>query len=226
MSSHDRASATATVGDDTGGRLTQAERSALSEQKLLDAAVDLIAEQGYSRTTLAQIGKRAGYSRGLAGHRFGSKDRLLQVLVRHVGERFRAELLEPVLGERRGLDAILLLCSTLLRGLREQGTVARAYYVLLAESLGPAAEIRDAVVVANRELRAFFQEALRQGITRGEITTEIDPARGAAILAGTMRGLALQWLIDETAFDLDEVDRDLNELVERTLGKRAGRPVS
>ena len=52
---------------------TQAERSATSDKALLDAAIDLILERGIEKTTLQAIGARAGYSRGLATYRFGSK---------------------------------------------------------------------------------------------------------------------------------------------------------
>jgi len=47
---------------------------------LLDAAADLIAEGGYEAMTLAAVGERAGYSRGLVTARFGSKDQLLEAL--------------------------------------------------------------------------------------------------------------------------------------------------
>src|ERR1700730_15554913 len=52
-----------------------------STRKMLQAAGDLIVEVGYHKMTLAAIGERAGYSRGLATMRFGSKKGLLQRLV-------------------------------------------------------------------------------------------------------------------------------------------------
>jgi len=40
---------------------------------MADAAVALICERGAAATTLSDIGVLAGYSRGLASYRFGSK---------------------------------------------------------------------------------------------------------------------------------------------------------
>ena len=54
-------------------RRTQAERTALSDARMFDAAMQLIVEQGTHATTLKEVGERAGYSRGLASSRFGSK---------------------------------------------------------------------------------------------------------------------------------------------------------
>ena len=50
------------------------ERSDLSTARLLDAAAELIEEGGYEAMTVAAVGERAGYSRGLVTARFGSKE--------------------------------------------------------------------------------------------------------------------------------------------------------
>ena len=65
---------------------TQAERTAESDARMLAAAVQLIVERGADGMTLKDVGEFAGYSRGLAGHRFGSKAGLFSALVRSVGE--------------------------------------------------------------------------------------------------------------------------------------------
>ena len=54
----------------------QEKRSALSDQRMFDSAIELINERGTAKTTLKDIGEFAGYSRGLASYRFGSKDAL------------------------------------------------------------------------------------------------------------------------------------------------------
>jgi AcrR family transcriptional regulator len=72
--------------------MTQAERTDLSDRLMLDAAIKLIVERGVERTTLREVGENAGYSRGLAGHRFGNKSGLLEFIVRTVGEDWLTEL--------------------------------------------------------------------------------------------------------------------------------------
>ncbi|HKC50872.1 MAG TPA: helix-turn-helix domain-containing protein, partial [Myxococcota bacterium] len=84
-------------------RPRQAERRTLSARRLLDAATQLIAEQGFSRTTLAQIGEKAGYSRGLVNERFGSKSELVRVLAGEFQTYFAHDRLEPALAHKRGL---------------------------------------------------------------------------------------------------------------------------
>src|SRR5262245_31645311 len=68
-------------------RRTQVERRHESEEALLDAAADLVAERGVERASLASIGTRAGASRGLPNHHFGSKDALVARLARRAQNR-------------------------------------------------------------------------------------------------------------------------------------------
>lgn len=70
-------------------RLTQAERTAISDGRMLDAAMALILERGTHNTTLREIGELAGYSRGLASNRFGSKDELFAELIQVFNERWK-----------------------------------------------------------------------------------------------------------------------------------------
>lgn len=68
--------------------LTQAERTERSDHLMLEAAVELILERGTRGTRLKEVGIRAGYSRGLAGQRFGSIENLFVFVLRRVGDEW------------------------------------------------------------------------------------------------------------------------------------------
>src|SRR3546814_12482747 len=91
--------------DSVPARRTQEERTALSDQRMTDAAVALIVEHGIAAATLAAIGERAGYSRGLVTHRFGTKARLLA----HLHDTFVADCIgrvQQAVGEHSGVEAL------------------------------------------------------------------------------------------------------------------------
>src|SRR5882757_351416 len=77
----------------TGPRTPEVRR-AEAEHRLIAAAADLVGELGPSKVTLANVGERAGYSRGLATHHFGSKGALMQRLVETVTSQFRDAIVE------------------------------------------------------------------------------------------------------------------------------------
>lgn len=55
----------------------QAERSAETRRRLLDATIDCLYERGYAGTTTAEIASRAGVSKGAHLHHFPTKEQLV-----------------------------------------------------------------------------------------------------------------------------------------------------
>lgn len=49
----------------------------------------------------------------------------------------------------------------------------------------------------NRNALAWFEQHIRIGIEQGDIAPDTDPETTAVILLGAMRGVMLQWLVDE-----------------------------
>jgi len=87
-------------------RPTQAERSALAEEKMVNATIELLNSAGLAGTTLIAIGELAGYSRGLASHHFGSKSGLFRKVLKQINAVWTRDLEQRVAG-KTGLSAIL-----------------------------------------------------------------------------------------------------------------------
>jgi AcrR family transcriptional regulator len=60
-----------------------------SRSAILDAAEQLFAEQGYEASSLAEVGLRAGVSRGTPGYFFGSKAELYRAVLERCFEEVR-----------------------------------------------------------------------------------------------------------------------------------------
>jgi AcrR family transcriptional regulator len=202
---------------------TQAERRAQSERRLLDAATKLIAEQGFSRTTLAQIGEKAGYSRGLVNERFGSKGELVRVLADEFQQYFAHDQLVPALAHKHGLEALLVTVDTYLDSVVRSGHLGRAYYELLGESIGLVPEIHATFVDADRALRAGVESTIRSAQRAGEIPKEVDVRAFAVVIVGLLRGIVLQWLLDPSGFDLAAVRVEIRRTLESAFARRGAR---
>lgn len=62
---------------DRSPRGLQAEKSASTRSRILDAAIECLIELGYARTTTVEVAERAGVSRGAMLHHYPSKSELL-----------------------------------------------------------------------------------------------------------------------------------------------------
>jgi len=90
-------------------RRTQEERSAQTQTRLCEAAVDLLAEIGYERLTTSLIAERAGVSKGAQAHHYPSKDDLLVAAYGHLLRRWdaRREAFERAHGPLATMEQLL-----------------------------------------------------------------------------------------------------------------------
>jgi len=82
---------------------TQAERTAQTTEKLLDATVGLLVERGYRNTSLPEICKRAGVSRGAQLHHYPTKEALVAAAIEHLLSRRVRELGERLANAPSGV---------------------------------------------------------------------------------------------------------------------------
>lgn len=126
-------------------RRTQRERSAESNERLLTAATELIAEKGFERTSLAEISRRAGYSHSMASMRYGSKEAVLDELLDDLLETgWEADVDRP-LGQT-GREQILVRIDLIISQIEDAPARVRALSVLLFESAGPFPGLRPRIV--------------------------------------------------------------------------------
>jgi AcrR family transcriptional regulator len=196
-------------------RRTQAERTAESDDKMLRAAMKLIGQRGYRGTSLAAIGEEAGYSRGLINERFGSKDGLLWVLVRKMMRVYGREV-KHTQGAVVGIESLWNLLDNHRRALELEDPI-RALYALMFEAMGPIPQLQPEFQKLHQGFRKDIERILRDGIAAKVIRADIDPVAQAALILGTMRGLAFQWLLDHAAFSLDAAYAELKQNLRRSL---------
>jgi AcrR family transcriptional regulator len=177
-----------------GRRRTQAERTALSDARMLDAAVGLIGQRGTAGTTLKEVGERAGYSRGLAGYRFGSKEGLFGFVVRAVGEEWLRELTR-VTRARVGIAAIEAALDAHKRFIADTPVHVRAFYVLWFESIGPRSEVKSVIERVHERRRRDVLDWIERGVVAGEIDPDVDALAVADHFCGAIVGIVYQWLV-------------------------------
>jgi AcrR family transcriptional regulator len=174
--------------------MTQPERSALSDARMADAAIALICERGAAATTLKDVGLRAGYSRGLASYRFGSKGGLWAFLIRTIGEEWLAELQQVVDGTT-GLETIHAAVDAHCRFLLESTERIRAFYVLWFESVGPDPSLRAVIIGAHARRQRDVEAWITGGIEAGTVRADVDVSSVAEQFCAAIIGIVYTWLI-------------------------------
>jgi AcrR family transcriptional regulator len=198
-------------------RRSQAERRDEAEQRLLAAAVRLVAEQGLERITLADVGEAAGYSRGLPAHYFGSKAGLTVALATHLIDGF-GQALGRTEHHPRGLQRLLGATAFYLDSAIREPTGARALSVLLGEGLANPL-ISERIAALNARSVKGFEVNLRAAVMAGEIRAEVDPRAQAILILAALRGTVSQWLLAPDAIDLAAVRDEFLVSLKRSLAR-------
>jgi AcrR family transcriptional regulator len=179
----------------------QQERSERSTARLLDAAAELVEEGGYEAMTLAAIGERAGYSRGLVTARFGSKDQLLAALVDRITRAWSHRNLLPRTVGQPGADGVLILIDAIRVQAERDPRALRTLYALMFEALGPNLALRRHFVEFHRTMRLDVAKLVRRGLRDGSVERGVDPTEEAVLVVAGLRGIAYQWRLDPDRFD-------------------------
>lgn len=177
-------------------RRSQAQRRAESEQRLIQACVELIVEQGLANTSLADIGHRAGASHALVNHRFGSKDELADRVIETATDYY-AQVAASRIGRRTGLEALLLVCDVYLDLVVGANPLGRVHVVLWSEAIASTADRRGSQIEWDRQFRDFLTGLIQDGIAAGSIRPELAIAETSLTIVGVLRGIAMQLILDE-----------------------------
>lgn len=174
-------------------RRRQADRSALSDRLLTEAAIELLVQSGAQGTTLQAVGERAGYSRALATHRFGSKAGLFNQVLKDASADW-LERMQKAVGARTGADALCAATDATYRFIRDRPNEVRAMYLLWFQSIDPGAVFRSNLANVHRAQRRDVAEWIRAGQAAGAVSTSVNRNRVAEQYCATMAGIAYQWL--------------------------------
>ena len=193
-------------------RLTQAERTEISDSRMLDAAVALIVDRGPAATSLKEVGLMAGYSRGLAGQRFGSKDNLFAFVLRHVGDVWLSHLKEATQKET-GLRAIHDALDEHYKFFVEAPDQIRAFYTLWFESVNAGSELSTLIGnIHNRRHQDMVAWIMADDSIDAAVKDNADAI--AAQFCASVIGIVYYWLANPS--DLDET-RKLHENLKKTM---------
>lgn len=200
------------------------ERSELSTRRLLDATADLIAQVGYERTTLAEIGKRAGYSHGLVSRRFGNKPALVAALIGALSERFESTRLPATIGHRTGVDALHALIDEIRKDHTHSPEALRSFYALIFEGLKPIEHLHTYVADLHVKFLATLTEQVAAGHSTGRLDADVQPDEIAELTLNALRGLAYRWVLDQERVDFDHGLTSLRSYLTRLAAPREPMP--
>jgi AcrR family transcriptional regulator len=168
--------------------------------KIVDAAYRLMSQKGYESTSISQIAKEAGISKGLMYNYFNSKEELLKELINNTmeeGDRLMADIISEEPAEM--LSNIFKWYFNELRNNMEQ-------WRFLSELMFKVDKfpfVKELAQSKMNEYVGFIGSLLKQmGFE--------NPKEEAQLIAGLFDGIGFQYLVLGKEYPLDEMEKFLN----------------
>ena len=175
---------------------------------LLDAAETLFWEQGVARTTMLDIARQAGLTRGAFYHHFTGKAEVFSALIERA--RFPQEEDLRRSAERDDIDPLVILrtsCRSVFEIIASDKVRRRMFGIVMhrRESLG---DLEELAVARRRELFRSIEtneRLLKKAQKAGQLSERWTPSIAAMTLYSAIMGLLDQWMRDPDSFDIRKV---------------------
>jgi TetR/AcrR family fatty acid metabolism transcriptional regulator len=168
-------------------------------QRILSAAIEVIAEKGFHNSRVSDIAERADVADGTVYLYFKSKEQILMAALDGAFQAFY-RLAQDELKQRPSPKMKLRILARLhLRELSRNRSLAVVLQTELRQSAKFLAEF------SQRELKGYFdliREIIREGQTAGEIRRDVSDKIAAACLFGALDELATAWVLSTREHDL------------------------
>jgi AcrR family transcriptional regulator len=189
---------------------------AATRERILQAAMTVFADRGYTATSVDEIARRAGSSKGGVYFHFTSKQAIFEALIAELVTMLERDV-RAAIGREHGalakVDAALgVVISTFAahRGLT---------HLLLVETSGLGPPFDQEVRAARATFIGVIESYLAQAVAEGALPP-LDTGVAACVWLGAINEVVLQWLLDDaaTAASLERTLPILRSILLRSIG--------
>lgn len=183
----------------TSKKLSLKDRTDISRQKIIDAAVDVFAEYGFHRFRIKEVAARVGLTEAGVLHHYASKEILLHAVLEYREQNSKQVIAH--LEQLSGLEALSAF-PEIAESIVTEPRRLQLYLLLEVEGLTPDSTTREFFVARNFANRVAVTKYIEDAQSRGQFRVDVDADFLAREAVAFMDGIGLQWLTEGKSFDL------------------------
>jgi TetR/AcrR family fatty acid metabolism transcriptional regulator len=173
-------------------------RSGEKYHRILDAAIEVIAEKGFHHARVSDIASRAGVADGTVYLYFQNKNHILRTAIDAAFAHFSEQLSAALQGTASPLDQLAIIARMHLETLTQRRSLAIVAQTEVRQSAQFIADFGHPALVDYINL---VREVVRRGQAQGSIRKEISDRVAALCLFGTLDELISSWLFTGKPLD-------------------------
>ena len=185
------------------------EQPITNREKILQATLELVQEQGLNELTTAKIARRSATAETIIYRHFSGKQEILIELLQRVGSDFQKSA-EAIFAEKISpIEKMVKLSAGHLSFIKQTKGISR---ILFSEQihLAPPA---DPLKIAARTIAADYRNCVKQIICDGKATGDFDADLDEETASRSFMGLHYllmhEWSLDSFTWDLQELNTSI-----------------
>ena len=179
-------------------------------KQIIDAAVIVIAENGYHQAQVSKIAKEAGVADGTIYLYFKNKEDILISVFREKMAIFTTNLQEVLDKDLDTSERLLKMITNHFRVLHEDRHLAIVTQLELRQS-GKKLRLRINEVL--KEYLDLLDVILLEGIKNGELSSTLDVRLGRQMVFGTIDETITSWVMNDQKYDLMKLSPEVHRLL-------------
>lgn len=185
-------------------------------RQIIDAAIIVIAQNGYHQAQVSKIAKQAGVADGTIYLYFKNKDDILVSLFEDRMGDFVENIQTKIAGFGTAAEKLLVMVEDHFEMLSNDHYLARVTQLELRQANH---ELR---LKLNDVLKGYLnvvQQILREGIDNGEFSESLDIRLARQMIFGTIDETITTWVMNEQKYDLMRLAPKVHHLLLNGCGK-------
>lgn len=178
--------------------------------QIIDAAVEVIAENGYHQSQVSKIAKQAGVADGTIYLYFKNKEDILISLFKEKMGQFIERMEEDIKEKATAKEKLALVISKHFSLLAGDHNLAIVTQLELRQS---NLELRQKINEILKGYLNILDSILTQGIQSGELKEDLDVRLARQMIFGTIDETVTTWVMNDQKYDLAALSDSVLELL-------------
>lgn len=179
-------------------------------KQIIDAAVIVIAENGYHQAQVSKIAKQAGVADGTIYLYFKNKEDILISLFQEKMGSFVEKIEDRIAGKATAAEKLLMMVETHFKILSADPQLAIVTQLELRQSN------KDLRLRINQVLKGYLKvidQILLEGMENGEFAADLNLRLARQMIFGTMDETATTWVMNDLKYDLQDLAAPVHKLL-------------
>lgn len=179
-------------------------------KKIVDAAVSIIAQNGYHQAQVSKIAKEAGVADGTIYLYFKNKEDILISVFQEKMAVFADYVKDILEMDLSASDKLFKMIENHFKVLHDDRNLAIVTQLELRQS---SKELRFRINEVLKEYLTLLDALLREGIESGEFSSDLDIRLARQMVFGTIDETTTSWVMNDQKYDLLELAPRVHKLL-------------